>query len=361
MKKVIIEFPWNFIDSQYYKNLINYPPQGFIYLNKINRELLITNPKKFSSYVKLKEVGRRILQKTNISIPIIKFNKYNTDIVHCARCFSLRNNYVVDVEIYYSLVYDMSDLSSRRPYLNVVRNLLTRDNCKRILPWTYASYNTFPKEIRENKKIREKIDILYPAVPEHKIKSIKHEKITLLHIGRYFYGKGGLYILELYRKLKEKYDIETILISLTIPDILVKKYGKYGIKIYKSVSADKLYSNIFPSTDIFTYGSFSETFGFAMVEALSYKIPIITYDGFSKKEIIDEGKNGYIIPVKENYSIYKVNEELLNQFYEKTVELIENPSLLKEFSRNAYKKYKERFSIEVRNKKLKEIYEESID
>jgi glycosyltransferase involved in cell wall biosynthesis len=361
MYKIYLQFPWKFVDSQYYKYLLEYPPEGFIYLNKKKSKIgIVSNPKKFYIYQLIKKIGRNTLNKLYISTPSIKLNKLEIDLIHCARCFSLRNNYVVDAEYYQSLTYDQGKASNSKYTIDIIKKILEKDNCKKILPWTYASYYSFPKEIREDQKIKDKFEVLYPAVPEPKIKKIKHEKLTILFIGRYFYAKGGHYALLLFKKLKEKYDTETILISYTIPDNLKNKYEKYGIKIYKFVSAEDLYNKIYPSTDILFYPGFSDSFGFAFIEALSYGIPIITYDNLSRKEIIENEKEGFIIENNWKNPINKIYEDLLNKFYEKTIELIENPSLLKEFSKNAYKKYKEKFSIEVRNKKLKKIYEEAI-
>ena len=357
MKKVLVVFPWKFVDSPYYRNLINYPPEGYYYLNKMS-DTLIINPKKFSIYSKIKEISRKVINKTGIHIPIVKYKKYNVDLIHCARCILLnKKNYVVDVEIFYSLSYNLHQSLNRQPYRTIVRKLLERENCKKILPWTYASYYSFPEEIR--KKLKDKFEVLYPAVPEPKIKKVKHDKLTILFIGRYFYYKGGHYALEVFRKLKEKYDIEAILISMTIPDSLIKKYEKFGIKIYKSIPSDLLYNEIYPKTDILFYPGFSDTFGFAFIEALSYGIPVVTYDGFARREIIEDGKNGTIIENKWRDPIRKLYKDLIEEFYNKTKELIE--SNLNEFSKNAYKIYKEKFSIEVRNKKLKEIYDYAIE
>ncbi|MGC9079387.1 MAG: glycosyltransferase family 4 protein [Nanopusillaceae archaeon] len=354
--RVLIEFPWRFVDSQYYRNLILYPPENIFYINKINKNVgLITNPRRFLVYHKTKGIFRFALSKSKISIPILKFRRYkNVDLVHGARCIPLYNNSVIDAEYYISLFYNYD-----KPFSDsIMLKILSRKNIKKILPWTYASYYSFPDKIR--KILKEKFEVVYPAVPRPKVKKLKHDKLTVLFIGRYFYAKGGLYALKLFEKLKKEYDIRTILISMTIPDSLYNKYSKI-IEIYKSVSSEKLYDEIYPSTDILFYPGFSDSFGFAFVEALSYGIPIITYDGFSRREIIEDGKEGFVIDKIEDKKImFKINEKLFNEFYEKIKELIDNPSLLKEFSRNAYKKYEEKFSIEVRNKKLKEIYEEAI-
>ena len=43
---------------------------------------------------------------------------------------------------------------------------------------------------------------------------------------------------------------------------------------------------IFPQSDIFIYPGYSDTFGFALIEALASGTPIITIDGFARKDIV---------------------------------------------------------------------------
>jgi glycosyltransferase involved in cell wall biosynthesis len=58
------------------------------------------------------------------------------------------------------------------------------------------------------------------------------------------------------------------------------------MKLLPLMPQDKLFKEVFPKSDIFVYPGFSDTFGFALTEAISFGVPVVTVDGYSRREII---------------------------------------------------------------------------
>ena len=82
---------------------------------------------------------------------------------------------------------------------------------------------------------------------------------------------------------------------------------------------------------------------------------------FAKKELVSKGKTGFLIDKPKNWKGYEdMNEKMLKQFEEKTSLLIENKKLREKMSCEARKFAQDKFSIEKRNKKLREFYEEDL-
>lgn len=359
--KVHLKFPWRFIDSPYYRNLINYPPEG-VNFTGVSKEdtILITSPKIFRVRNAMKKILRVFVE--GIKLPNVTFTHSNADLVHCARCLLLNKlPWVVDVEHYWN--FSLSDkISYSKIGRSLIEKLLKKEYCKKILPWTHATESTIRKVIK-NEQILDKLEVVYPAVPVPKLKRKKSEKTTLLFIGRYFYPKGGLFALETFKRLKQKYDIRCILISLTIPNEIKAKYENFT-NIYKSVSEDYLFREIYPVSDILVYPGFSDTFGFALLEAMSFGIPIITVDAFARKEIVENGKNGFVIEKPKSFNVYRIDrkeEKLVEEMAKLTSLLIEDSSLRKRMGRYGRKLVeKGKFSIKERNKKLRRIYEEAL-
>lgn len=358
-----MKFPWKFVDSPYYKNLIHYPPTNVNFVNVSSRKTtVLTSPPVFKFQLNLKKIIRKTLEIFNV--PNISFiaNTNKIDLVHCAHCL-LTNKipWVVDVEHYWTFS-SSSKISYSKIGKNIIRKFLKKSSCKKILPWSYAAYKTIEEAIKD-REITKKMNVVYPAVPLPKNSRKKNDKITLLFIGRYFYLKGGMFVLEVFKRLKLKYDVNCILISLTIPEKLIEKYKKF-VKIYKSVSDYYLFKKIYPSTDIFVYPGFSDTFGFTLLEAMSFGIPIVTIDAFARKEIIINNKNGFVINKPKCINIYKINErenKLIEEMVKRCSTLIENSSLREKMGRYGRKLIENgKFSIKERNKKLKEIYEEAL-
>ena len=358
--KVYLKFPWKFIDSPYYVNLIKYPPHGvdFYGIPKQKTNVIIV-PEIFTIRNVVKKFLRCVLE--HIKLPNITFTFSNADLIHCGHCLLLNKKpWVVDAEHYWSFS-SSAKISYSETGRTFIEKILKRKYCKKVLPWSYAAENTI-KAVMKNRHVLNKIEVVYPAVPVPKIRQKKSEPISLLFIGRYFYQKGGLFALETFKRLRQKYDVKCTAISLTIPQHLKLKYEKF-VKIYNSVSDRILFHKIYPSSSIFVYPGFSDTFGFSLLEAMSFGNPIITVDAFARKEIVEDGRNGFILQKPKNLNIYDINtqgEKLISAMVKKTALLIENSSLRKKMGREGRRLVeKGKFSLKERNKKLKNIYEEA--
>lgn len=348
------------MDSPYYTTLLKYPPKDVRFTGISTEKVgVITSPKRFIFQDTIKKVFKKLLKP--IQLPNLTFTTVSSiDLVHCAHCLLLNQlPWVVDIEHYWSFSAS-AEISYSRIGRFLIKKLLKRKYCKKIMPWTQAAANTVKKVI-EDEEILNKMEVVYPAVFCPEIVRRKSRKITLLFIGRYFYGKGGPFALEVFRRLKQRYDIDCIFISLSIPAEFKRKYGKFA-KIYEYVSDQYLFQRIYPSAHIFVYPGFSDTFGFALLEAMSFGIPIVTVQAFARDEIVEDGKNGFVIEVPPKLNIYRIDgkgEKLIEELCRKTALLIEDTSLRERMGKFGRRLVKDgKFSIEERNKKLRRIYEE---
>ena len=367
--KVYLQYPWAFPDSPYYKYLVNSPPSGIKYQNITKQKGVTTNRKYFWFFNFIKRNLRYWLNNFNLHLPNSHLSsKGNYDLIHCAHCLSKNKNkpWVTDIESYFSLF--LSGALTKKADKKVKKIILSY-NCKKILVWTKATKNEILERIPE---IKDKIEVVYPAVPlfqRIKKRKNKKKKLKIVFAARYFWIKGGLVALEALSQLNKKYNLEIIFIS-DVPSGIKEKYK--NIKTLNMVP-QKVYWNYLKDADIFFYPSFVDTFGFSLLESMSFGTPIITLNTSTTKackEIVENGKTGFII----NALYYKGNEaylggrhlgkneqKIISELVKKTSELIENPKLRRKMSENCIKTIKKgRFSIKERNKKLKEVYEVSI-
>ncbi len=89
------------------------------------------------------------------------------------------------------------------------------------------------------------------------------------------------------------------------------------------------------SIDIFVLTSLWEGFGYVIVEAMANSKPVLAFDVSSNPEIIEDGRNGYLIPP---YDIEKLSDRV--------VQLMENQSLRIQFGKYAKESVYERFSYD---------------
>ena len=133
--------------------------------------------------------------------------------------------------------------------------------------------------------------------------------------------------------------------------------------------------NIFNESKIFVQPCYQAP-AMAFLEAMWFKLPIITYNFWGNDEYIDN-KNGTLINPEnidhiDKYNIPQYTQEHLNKIrknsnknskkIEKAIEnLIKNKKLRERLGENGFKRVLEgKFSIDKKNKKLRKIYEDAL-
>jgi len=360
--RVYLQYPWKTSDSQYYKSLVDYPPDKVNYVSDSKSVGMITNKASFRIRTFLKIGLRNFLRFAKISL--VNLKETNTkephDLIHCAHCLSNNDSlWVADFEGVWQM-WVMGE-QGERSYKKIKETLLNK-NCKKIIAWTETSKREIISRFPE---VKNKIEIISYAIPSPIFKKEGKKNITLLFISRYFYNKGGFHVLEVFDTLTKKYpNVDAIFISDT-PKNIEEKYSKNKkIKILPLMPYKKIVEEIYPQADIFVYPGYSDSFGFTFVEALAFGLPVVTVDGFARKDIIQNGKTGYVLEKPENLELERIREtekKLIKDIIDKTSLLIENSKLREKMSLACLKEVKSgKFSLKERNKKLKRIYEEAI-
>ena len=360
--KIYLQYPWKISDSQYYKNIIEYPPKGIEYFSNKEKAGMIINKKKLKLANFVKRIARSTAEKYGLVILNLHHTQTNKsyDLIHCAHCLSANDGpWVADFEAVWQMyISGQRKKSAKKKALEILK----KENCKKILAWTEDAKKQIIKKFPE---IKEKLEIVPFAMPFPKFKKIKSKKIRLLFVGRYFWKKGGLHALESFDRLTKKYkNVEAILVTQA-PKEIKKKYSKNNkLKFYDLVPYGVMTNKIFPSSDIYVCPGYSDTFGFPFVEALAFGLPTITVNNFARKELIENKKTGFIIPNGGNINpnkIGKKEEEIIQKIVYYTSKLIRDKKLREKMSKNGIEIVKKgKFSIQERNKKLKKIYREAL-
>jgi len=362
-----------------YKELTDFPPHNVNYLSKgtVGAEVY------YSRYYMLK---RKFLSKIMdlLRIPRMTFlNVKNADLIHSSRGILILNRkpWVIDVDHATAFVgFDIKKWEENR-YRNLVKKFLSSNYCKKIMPWSEAAKKSLTNSI-DISKFEEKVETIYPAVHVFNKQNKKSsEKIRLLFVSSIFYQKGGREVLQAYEYLRNKYDIELVVKS-DISAEMRKKHQDVKFHPYKSqlLSRDELLKNFYSLADIFVYPTFVDFFGLGLLDAMSCGLPIVATDIFAIPEIVENGKNGFLVhpPISwygPNYlwnkktlkiitqldSLCLKNTKFVKQLVDKLSILIEDSSLRKKMGRYGRRLVeKGKFSIKERNKKLKRIYEEAL-
>jgi len=173
--------------------------------------------------------------------------------------------------------------------------LFARPQCKALLPWTTAAKESLLNAL-DCRAFADKIKVAHlTIVPQERVdRSKRTGTVRLLFCSGNFYYKGGLDAVRAAIELAKQYDVHLTVVSQT-PDEVLREFGNHPrITFYKSVSAAQRH-DLMRKADIFIHPGHSETYGFVMLEAFSFGLPVISIDGYSAPELVEDGVRGYVV------------------------------------------------------------------
>ena len=153
---------------------------------------------------------------------------------------------------------------------------------------------------------------LFEKISRHsgKIFQTKHIIGT---IANFYPTKGIKYLIEAAAKLKEK-DVAFVLIGEgNERKIYENQISENGLQNkFFLVGQVKDAHRYLPAFDIFVLPSVKEGFPWALIEAMTAKLPVITTNVGAVPEIIEDGKNGFIVDKEKSEQIVEKIDLLIN-------------------------------------------------
>ncbi len=384
-----------------YRELLINPPQGYrIFAGKTEvterqqlayslnkRQQLIHNfNKKLQRYSYVRDTWHET--KTLIYMGIKKTQSSrllldsNPDLVYAAQqLIFAKLPWVVDFE-YANALADYGDIKLVKRF---VQKQLGSKYCKKILPWSDWAKRTLYRSL-DCGSFKEKIETAHFAVSKKDfVKKEKDDKLRLLFVGSInqfnflnFEWKGGFEVVDAFLELSKKYDcLELTIRSWVPPEIIEKCADKPNIKIINSTLSEETLAQIYASSNIFLFPSHMNL-GMAILEAMSYELPVIAINLYDIPEAVHDMKTGILIDPPSNVPYYIWNGApnhkdknllprirqfrpwIVNQIVDKVSVLIEESSLRRQIGREARRLMEQgEFSVKRRNEKLKRIFDEA--
>ena len=165
-----------------------------------------------------------------------------------------------------------------------------------------------------------------PAVPDQPVFHEKSERLRVLFVGSLGIRKGLPYLLEAIGRLGRA--VELTLIGR--PDGACPPLDA-ALKTHRWIASlpHREILREMDRHDVLVFPSLFEGFGLVILEALSRGMPVITTANTAGPDILEEGKDGFIIPIRSSDAIA-----------EKLFLLHQDRELLKDMSANAIAKAK---------------------
>jgi glycosyltransferase involved in cell wall biosynthesis len=310
-----------------------------------------------------------------------KFHSGDYDLVHSAQSLLDTNlPYVVDFE--HAAVFSGFNQYAlrRRGFVRALERILLDKNLKKILAWSDAAGKSLTNFLK-NTEVAQKVETFYPVMAPAKRVQRASSSFNFLFIGNNFYEKGGYESLLAFEKLADKYDCR----FTAIGDIPQEVHARFGRNSKITLSQRVPYGKVveyYSNSDVFVFPTHYDTYGFVILEALSFGLPVISVDSFSTPELVQHEKTGLLL--KTYFSSYADDfgyaVPTLHELSKKRIEACSNPPewyvkllseamerminddrLRNECSMNAIRETTEgKFSPKRSREQLKRIYEEAL-
>jgi len=288
--------------------------------------------------------------------------------------------YVVDFE-HAAAFCGFNQYALRRPgFVRALERILLNKKLKKLLAWSNAAGKSLTNFVK-NEEIARKVETFYPVMAPAKRVPRTSSSFNFLFIGRNFYEKGAFESLLAFEPLADKYDCRFTVIGDIPPEAYARFAGNGKITLLPRVPYDEVVQ-FYSNSDVFVFPSHFDTYGFVILEALSFGLPVISVDSFSTPELVQHEKTGLL--VKTYFSSFAGDfgyiTPTLHQLHKRRCEECSNPpdwyvKLLREAmermindsqlrnacASNAIKETTEgKFSAQRSREQIKRIYQEAL-
>jgi len=196
----------------------------------------------------------------------------------------------------------------------------------------------------------EQIEVLPPGLPYHGARIARNEDradVTFLFVAKDFDSKNGAMVLKAFQTVQSVYpQVRLILVGTPRTGVLIREPG---VMHYLNLDRDYLLRSVYPQADLLIHPTKYDGFGLVLLEAMSFGLPVIAVDAWAMPEIVRDGVNGYLIPPGSL-------EELVTCM----TRVARDREHLDALARGARRVFQERFALPIHNRRLRQIYEESL-
>jgi glycosyltransferase involved in cell wall biosynthesis len=218
-------------------------------------------------------------------------------------------------------------------------------------------------EIGENKirVIHNGVDVdkFKPAIDKVKAKTelgFNPKDVAILSVGRLYARKGLFTLIESMPKVIKRFRNAKFVISgKGLSNELEKLRAhaqKLGVKdhiIFTGYFPDSKLPRLYNAADVFAFSTFYENLPFAVLEALSSGLPVVTTNVGGIPEMIESGKNGFLV---QPFNPKELADRILY--------FLEHPAAASEMALAARKTIEDRFDWRLIVKKVLRVYDEAL-
>ncbi len=287
----------------------------------------------------------------------------HADIYHTYNCIVANARpWVVEVESYLPRYKPMRE---DHPLFKWGQRRLASTDCKWLL---FTSENTF--RMNRDKLVACGVDpakmvVVYRAVEQYLPGPKDASRFTILFAGNGFYRKGGVELLKAFQRMGRS-DARLEIVSTLDVDWGIEPSSDTiawtertiqedpRITLHRGLAHDKLLQ-LMRSAHVFVSTTFADPFNNTVLEAMGAQVPVSSSRVSSIPEIVQDGRNGWLLEV-----VGRDGDAIATEVAERLLQLMDDPALLARMGRESFNVVREKFDIDARNQRIKELYDRAL-
>jgi glycosyltransferase involved in cell wall biosynthesis len=321
------------------------------------------------------------------------------DLVHSFNAVPVltRRPYVVTFESFLPrLPSDQATARTRRARALLearLRRRLARDRCVALLAMSRYAVRQLEEQTRDAPELpalRAKLRVRYPALPLRAPapRGLGGE-LRLLLVGHRYFAKGGAALLRAHERLRsEGANVTTTVLSSlqwdgddyigppdrAFVDRELRRLDGPGVRVLGHMPRERVLE-LMEHVDFLVLPTFADTFGYVTIEALAGATPVIATDTCALGEIVDDGRNGYLLPFANDGDVGRwaeiprrrlagyqqafeeATERTADALVERLRAVLADPPAYERLSQGAIDVVRERFDVTAARDELEELYE----
>lgn len=249
-------------------------------------------------------------------------------------------------------------------FLRILETIMLKRSDKIIAVSEYTK-----RELMENYQFKyDKIQVIHNGVDVNKFKPAENkpkvknelgfneEDKLILYVGRLYSRKGLFTLMNSIPRVVRKFKNVKFVFSgkglRNEKEKFTRYAAKLGVKdniIFTGYFPDSKLPKLYQAADIFVFSTIYENLPFAILEALASGLPVVTTDVGGIPEVIDDGKNGFLVAA---FNPVELADSVLH--------LLEHPAVASEVGLSGRMTVERRFDWRIMVKKVIDVYAEAL-
>jgi len=303
-------------------------------------------------------VNNQFLAHTKCFLPFKRADLYHTYNSVVAN----HRPWVIEVESYLPRYKPMRE---SHPLFKWGQRRLASDDCKALI---FTSRHTLALNREKLVSIGvdpAKMQVIYRAVEQYRPADRDPAHFTILFAGNGFYRKGGIELLKAFQRLDRPEARLVIVSTLEVDwgvfpneaDIAFAERtiaSDPRITLHRGLGHAALLQQM-RKADVFASTTFADPFNNTVLEAMGAQVPVISSRISSIPEIVQDGRNGWLLEVTDRPS-----DAIAEELAQRLRSLMDDPALLKRMGAESLAVVREKFDLRVRNAALVKLYDQAL-